>query len=364
VGRRRALLILVAVVTQACAPISPSPDLASPTPVSSAFLDHIVWRRLGAKELPGLPALEAVAAGGHGLVAAGGGAFWVSDDANTWRRETGNASPNAAWRRLRTTPGGAVIAIGNELLDAPVPLLSRVTAEGIDDLNIKGPGSLVGDVTEFGDHLVAVGGEEAGGLGIVWTSQDGSAWSRAPAADIPLLTLAASNEARLVVAEIWSAPELGNGRLRFWQSSDGIKWVGVATFPNAAAADMISVPAGFLAVGDAQPPNADVVLTAAAWSSPDGTSWVPMSTPAGEGPLNAVTTWRGVPIAVGWTFAGRQGGVVVANRDGQTWADLAGVPFDGSRLYGVAVVNDRLVIVGGEAGMSSNPVVLIGEAPG
>jgi hypothetical protein len=360
---RRALLVLVAVAAQACSPISSSPAGPSFTvPGDTAFLDHVEWKRLGAKDLPSLPALRLVVAGGRGLIGTGDEAFWRSDDGSTWQQIAGAGPPDAAWRRLISAPDGTVIAVGSDLGSPLVPVISRISVDGIDNLNITGPRDMVGDATEFGGHLIAVGGDEAG-HGLVWTSPDGLTWSRVPLSAVPLLAVVAGGRSSIVAGEDLSAPELGNGRLGFWRSADGINWVSGSTFSDAGASDMVALQAGFVAVGDALAPGQAHVLVPAAWFSQDGAKWIPMTTPAAIGLLNAVTTWRGVPIAVGWTLSNPQQGVVLASRDGLAWEALAGVPLDASRLYDITVTNDRLVIVGIEAGPTTDPVVLIGNPP-
>jgi hypothetical protein len=87
-----------------------------------------------------------------------------------------------------------------------------------------------------------------------------------------------------------------------------------------------------------------------------------MTTPVGDGVLSAVTTWRGVPIAVGWTLSTPQLGVIWANRGGQSWEPFAVLPLEGMRLTDVLAVNDRLIIVGVGADSSTCPVILNGTA--
>ena len=361
---RRALLILGAIASQACNPISPTPaDFVSEAPIDAAFLDHVDWRRLSATDLPGVPALDFVATGGGGLVGIGDGMVWLSDEGNRWRRAAGNLPAAAGWQGLIATRDGAVIAVGNDLGTKSVPLISRITGNGIDNVEIQGPGNLVGDVAEFGGQLVAVGGDEAG-HGLVWTSQDGAAWSRTPLPGVPLLSVVASDGSRVVAGEVLSAPEVGDGRLSFWHSADGTNWVQAGTFFNAGASDIVALPAGFVAVGDAAPPGELHRLIPAAWSSRDAARWVPMRTPVGEGILAAVTTWRGVPIAVGWTFSEPQRGIVWASRDGVSWESIAGMQLEASRLTDLIVSDDRLIIVGTETGSRTEPVVLVGEPPG
>jgi hypothetical protein len=361
---RRALLILGAIASQACNPMSPTPaDLVSEAPVSAAFLDDVEWRRLSAKDLPGVPALDLVSAGGGGLIGIGDGTAWRSDEGNSWRQAAGDLPKGAGWQRLTATKDGAIIAVGNDLRTRPIPLISRISVDRIDDSDVQGPGNLVGDVTEFDGRLVAVGGDEAGN-GMVWTSQNGLAWSRTPMPGGPSLSVVAADGSRVVAGEVWSAPEVGDGRLGFWHSADGTNWVQAATFFNAGASDIVALPAGFVAVGDAAPPGEAHRLIPAAWSSRDGARWVPMTTPVGEGILAAVTTWRGVPIAVGWTFSEPQRGVVWASRDGVSWETIARVPLEAVRLTDLTVRDDRLVIVGTETGSSADPVVLIGKPPG
>jgi hypothetical protein len=361
---RRALLIFIAVAVQACSRISPSPTgTASAVPVGSAFLDHIDWTRLGAKDLPGLPALKLVAAGGSGLVGVGDRGFWRSDDGSAWQRVAGDEPTDAGWRRLISASDGAVLAVGSDLAAAPLPLISRISVEGIENLDVQGPGNYMSDVTAFAGHLVAVGGDEAGN-GLVWTSQGGAVWTRVQLASVPLLSVVAGGGSRLVAGVDVSAPELGNGRLDLWQSGDGLHWESATTFSDAGASDIVALPAGFVAVGDALAPGETHTLIPAAWSSRDGAKWVPMTTQGVDGALDAVTEWHGVPIAVGWTYSQPQKGIVWASRDGVTWEALAGVPLEASRLTDVSVMNDRLVIVGIEGGPTTDPVVLIGMPPG
>src|SRR5580765_2918580 len=110
---RRALLILGARGSQACSPISPTPaDLVSEAPATAGFLDQGEWTRLGAQDLPGVPALALVSAGVGGLVGIGDGMVWLSDEGNRWRRAAGNLPAAAGWQRLIATKDGAVIAVG------------------------------------------------------------------------------------------------------------------------------------------------------------------------------------------------------------------------------------------------------------
>jgi hypothetical protein len=87
-----------------------------------------------------------------------------------------------------------------------------------------------------------------------------------------------------------------------------------------------------------------------------------MATPELDGVPSSATSWRGVPVAVGYTGAeGQQEGVIWAAVDRASWRPIVEAPVEASRLYSVVVIGDQVVIVGSGIGNADEPVILIGK---
>jgi len=109
----------------------------------------------------------------------------------------------------------------------------------------------------------------------VWTSADGSSWSRVPDDDQPSGAFAGAFVTTLTAARgrLFAAGNDAYGHPRVWASSDGIHWKGT-TLPQAGqhAARVHSIaagPGGLVAVGGEYSDDTPPML----WQSPDGRRW-------------------------------------------------------------------------------------------
>ena len=156
---------------------------------------------------PGDQRIEAVAAGGPGLVAVGSEyapdategdtVVWTSPDGRNWSRASGAnpdlGGPGDQQMSAVVAGGPGLVAVGGERVgdqgegDAAV----WTSPDGQDWTLVPDPDSVFGgfsrqdmrSVTLGGPGLVAVGTEftDRGDRAAVWTSSDGLAWQRAPA---------------------------------------------------------------------------------------------------------------------------------------------------------------------------------------
>jgi hypothetical protein len=256
----------------------------------------------------------AVAAYGAGFVGVGedlqfdgplNGGIWTSSDGTTWNR-LGVAE--------------------NDLVDAEVDL-----------------------VASSGKRLVAIGsvrhGDAAptGARGIVWTSDDATAWRRvgnvSPFGDASIFGVTGGSS-RFIA---WGR----EGRnAAVFMSTDGVAWERAPAPTSFAGAQIAAIGAyrgGFVAVGANEPstpttggPNQ---TTAAAWWSPDGEAWIPGSTAAGPGLGSLEVGARGL-LAIGGSECGCIApSILWRSTDGQRWTrvgdDLLPSPAyasDGSRI--------------------------------
>lgn len=135
-------------------------------------------------------------------------------------------------------------------------------------------------------------GATTSGLGVAWTSTDGSHWSGATPLDPkpgigPEYALGACNNAGEIVAVGESGQQGSSAPVAdAWYTDDGSQWkpAAVSPAPGAGSGDEMlgcaAVEAGFAAFGSATGPAGD---TPVMWSSPDGTHWT-RDNPDGFGP--------------------------------------------------------------------------------
>jgi hypothetical protein len=258
--------------------------------------------------------LEAVVAGGPGLIAGGSiitgrrldGVIWTSADGR-------------AWRRVTAAPGFQDAGVGN--------------------LAAKGDGA-----------LLAIGAtcaleSECGGPR-VWTSSDGSTWAAARTNLPQNASLASAAAGGPGWVAVGSVGDFSQSRPAVWTSTDGTRWTAARGFGSAEGylSGIVVTSAGFVAHGSAGTIES---RAAAVWVSADGSAWerVPQrSAPAGTEVTAAasigdllVAVSRSIPAtgnSRGWT----------SSDDGRSWRELPAGMF---RVAGVNNVYVTTLVEGG-----------------
>jgi hypothetical protein len=255
--------------------------------------------------------MSAVIVGGPGLVAVGwdgqgiladspelDAAIWTSVEGYTWARVPHEDEVfGGAWIESVTVGGPGLVAVGGTggyNVDGDAAVWTSV--DGITwsrvphDESVFGgdDGQFISDVTVGGPGLVAVGSD--GGIGpwdhntgthaAVWTSVDGTTWSRVPDNDAlvgtggnpaPMLGVTAGGPGLVAVGS--AIPVEPEARTPVWTSPDGLTWTRVPD-DEAVRGVMLDVVAGgpgLVAVGCGSGAWTPVV-----WTSVDGITWTPI----------------------------------------------------------------------------------------
>jgi len=276
--------------------------------------------------------MRSVVAGGPGLVAVGTsdqGTVWTSPDGFVWSRVPANEAvfggTDGRYVSMNsvTTGGPGLVAVGIEGHPHSLNVQAVVwtSPDGINWSRVPHDDAVFGksedgyhtqmqSVTVGGPGLVAVGGAWSGlydpevaeddpesvvGGAAVWTSVDGTSWSRVPndegvfsGSDMSSVTAGGSN----LVAVGDSA----------WTSPDGINWTQVphdnTVFGGATMHSVTTGGPGLVAVGwDDHPQDARVVI-AVAFTSVDGTTW--SQVPHDDAVFGA--TSPGLPVLEMWSI--------------------------------------------------------------
>jgi hypothetical protein len=344
--------------------------------------------RIGVAGYSRLVALGGADAGLGALVSVGGGRTTVltSPDGKSWQR-AGDVPPGRELTGVAPGTAGAVVTGRLGTGDA------YLTVVGAGDVNLAAvPGAVHAELTLAGvvadtGRVIAVGGSN--GDAALWTSADGSAWSRA--------ALPAGTPPRRIVDAVhgaggWLAVGRAGDRALPLMSADGGTWQSVpggkalsgsGLTPVAAAAtsgayvivgrqndtsaaawystdlknwswagdagkgdlsgtgdapkwtaDVAAGPAGFVAVGGQ---TRNKTAQPAVWTSPDGRKWasspsapvLPQGVPAGS--LTSVVARGGVLVATGVTGASGVTGPPAGGAPGT--AAFAAVSADGGRTW-------------------------------
>ena len=222
--------------------------------------------------------MHGVTAYGSGFVAVGEAgeagwraAVWLSPDGITWSLLPVDVAPpeadGASWMMDLVVGGPGLVAVGSETPDQPLGAhaviwtsedgtsWTKIPAAELGSDDPDDPTFWLSDVTVGGPGLVAVGKasnstepDPCGGCGgAVWTSEDGITWERAPVAGDPLdgIERVAANGSGLVA--------IGNGWLdeaekgAVWVSPDGLDWTVVDDGPQLTA--ITATEFGFVGVG-------------------------------------------------------------------------------------------------------------------
>jgi hypothetical protein len=253
------------------------------------------------------------------------GAVWTSLDGFEWQRVKHVAEFEGDTGRVFlssvTTGGPGLVAVGFEErghhLGHARHALVFTSTDGYTWTRVPHSEALFGgadntmtgmmDVTAGGPGMVAVGfaqQPETGSAGAVWTSPDGTDWTRAPtdkgvfggAGDVVVLSVTTVG-LRLVAVGDWHVAQS-------WTSNDGFEWHRTFRDPDASAdmTDVVSTDAGLVAVGsiDSGTDRYPVV-----WTSIDGSDWYLDEADLsllGEGTMEAVAAYGDRLVAVGWAW--------------------------------------------------------------
>lgn len=309
-------------------------------------VDGINWVRLPDDEAvlggePSISVLQGVTVGGPGLVAVGSYGFpgdvdaavWTSADGTSWVRVPhddtvfGGTSPQ--WMLDVTVGGPGLVAVGSDYRDAAV----WTSVDGIKWVRVPHDEAVFGGegvqeiehVAAGGPGLVAVGYDESNDSsdGAVWTSPDGTSWSRIPDDEAVfggegfqgLSSVVAGGPGLVAVGT--DGPD-DNEDAAVWTSADGITWTQAPHDDSAFGGDgeqsMWDVTLGgpgLVAVGwDGTDTGDTGVGDAAVWTSKDGITWVRVPHDAtvfgGEGDQIMWSLTTGGPglVGVGWDESG------------------------------------------------------------
>ncbi len=223
------------------------------------------------------------------------------------------------------------------------------------------------DIVEAGPGLVAVGRDGVDGElnAAVWTSPDGTEWTRLPYDEAvfggtgsqAMFGVAVGGPGLVAVGYDASG---GDADAAVWTSTDGREWTRVAhdeaVFGGADDQDMYSIVAGgpgFVAVGDDYSTGES---NAAVWTSPDGVTWTRVSDAVlgstGTQIMETVTVGGPGLVVVGYEHAGTDfNGAVWTSTDGASWVrvvdtDSALGGTNDQAILGVAGNESGLVAVG------------------
>ncbi len=306
--------------------------------------DGRTWTSVAGEELDGGEYIWDVTTGGPGLVAVGiggdptevsvmDGIVWTSADGRAWEQAPHDPVFRLAWLQAVAAGGPGLVAVGTTP-DGPqawfssdgvtwerasVPPVPRNIARDTSGLLHPRAEAYMRDVAVVGDRLVAVGevgiscGEGCGRqIMIMWTSTDGMAWTEvsrdavAFARGSSISSIAEGPEGLVAVGGEQYYAEPG---VRI--SADGLTWRQVASGQDAFASrwpghnlllrSVAAASGGYVAVGGdglcysggSCPP-----AEAAVWTSEDGETWARVPT----GPVFQVggTGWVSARVVSAW----------------------------------------------------------------
>ncbi len=309
-ARIAAMAAVMAVLLAGCA--TDDDAAADSTTTTVGLFKSGVWIRVDRDELVfggyGDQSMEAVTAGGPGLVAVGyelvdgdsDAAVWTSADGLVWTRVLhygAGLGGDGDQRMFGVTAGGpGLIAVGGDDHSAAV----WASPDGLTWSRVPHDealsGGLMRSVTVGGPGLVAVGNDLYGGGAAVWTSSDGVTWSRVPHDE----TVFGGDRKQIMFSVVAGGPGLvavgydsSVGLAAVWISPDGLTWTRIPHDDEVFGGDwgtrIFSVTSGgpgLIAVGSADvfPEESEGIAAstaslrdAAVWASSDGITWARVS---------------------------------------------------------------------------------------
>ena len=336
---------------------TPSPGLASGPMLGRD------WTRIAQ---PGfdLAFIQAVAAGGPGLVAVGNAGIWTSPDGLAWTQavihQVGIGDPR--YFDVVGAQGQTVVAINRSRrvyvshdgvswsLASTLPLGFNINAVFALEQGWFGAGSYCSPTTRPGSGCPAA----------IYTSSDGGTWTRVtavPAADDALISKVMQIGPQLVATGSTCPGSRAVGtppcpvRPLVWTSSDGRTWSdapGLLPSAEALAGRIAHGSRLWVSFGEVAPVPSSGPLSAA-WTSTDGLAWQRVPDQPAFADVAGLK-----PVAIGSRFvAGGDVGntldhaAVLTSPDGVHWARVPDNPlFIGDTVREVFVVAGRVVAIG------------------
>ena len=234
----------------------------------------------------------------------------------------------------------AVFSGSSEVLNNDVVVLEL----SMSDVAVGGPGLVAVGMEEwpdFGGNSVAGGPQTA----VVWTSVDGTTWTRVPDNDAVFGSayfganvggVIAGGPGLIAVGSHIGVRSVVNYAV-VWTSADGTTWSRVphdeSVFGDAAMSSVTPFGSGYVAVGRTGEPRTGKGNNAAVWTSPDGITWSrgPLiewasSETIGEGMSQVAAGSAGSLVAIGWERSKQEGHLsppIWNSSDGITWSRLS-----------------------------------------
>ncbi|MGZ8528664.1 MAG: WD40/YVTN/BNR-like repeat-containing protein, partial [Candidatus Limnocylindrales bacterium] len=264
---------------------------------------------------------------------------------------------------------------------------------GADLGHSSGAGSTSMSAVTFGSGVWVAGGIEsnqpAGQDGVIWTSTDGWSWRRValpdPGDGINDVAVGGPGFVAVGVGTSGSMAELSSEHAAIWTSGDGSVWTRVpdsAAFDGATIRTVIAGGPGLIAMGNDYQDNG--VFSPAVWTSTDGLAWTREPAPADpnpsaiiEGNLQGRVPFDVAQVQGGYVAVGMEFGLSANNLtraavwtsvDGRSWgrlphtAVLDGGEGGGFGMQSVNVVGDRVIALGATA---AGPTIWVSPpAPG
>jgi hypothetical protein len=337
---RSVALCAVAVLVWACtAPTSQSPEASagapSPTPVGTASMSpSFAWTAIDEDAIGGVELGPIVALGSD--VLAIGSPFGVLPAGGAWAHPTlWRSADGLRWNQL--SPPSAFSGVRNAWIDT----VSGVTGR---------EGRFVAVGAQISDDGSTANAE-------AWTSPDGSSWARSTVdgafgATMDLVVQLPDGYAAIGANGFSGHAGFGHGTA-IWTSSDGTHWSRLPQTEVPAGVSIASVshgPAGFFGVGIAEPPGGSADTFRPIWTSLDAVHWQML------GPITEVSANAGLAGVV-WA-----GSSYVAVGDEPTVGSFAWQSTDGTAWTSTqlpALVNGTVAPQSDVAGLAVTPVGLL-----
>ena len=284
---------------------------------------------------------------------------FTSTDGLSWQQVSGLAARADATPGASANVGQRTVLVGQEHNGATAWAFdgqSWQQAPEQDSLHVNYAAGAMNAVVGFDGQFVAGGFADdplhEAAFAAAWRSSDGLTWTRDDdkgVFDGGRIWAMATRGDTIVAVGTNGDDIYGPAGAWLWTATSGWEKAQILPDDGGAMAAVTVGPNGFIAVGkDAKD------LGAAVWTSPDGKVWTAVADQPSFHyyllPLrmqSIVATPDGYLVG-GWrSDVGKGSGVVWRSADGQTWSDPEWqTTFSGGQITGVAVTDNRAIIVG------------------